>query len=143
MVPTPAAARYRSAGEPRPPAPIVRIFASRILVCPASPTSGRIRCREYRSRCAAATALTVDDDLGSLIGEDILDPALEVGPGEVPGAGDDPVRDLIVLTDVQKGRLAGALEAGENLLGGGLSDLPLDLLQQIPKISHIRTLQYG
>ena len=42
-VPTPAAARYSSAGEPSPPAPITstRAFLSRF--CPSIPTSGMIR----------------------------------------------------------------------------------------------------
>jgi len=45
-VPTPAAARYISAGEPRPPAPTHRTLAFFSLFCPVIPTSGMIRCRE-------------------------------------------------------------------------------------------------
>jgi hypothetical protein len=46
MWPTPAAARYSAAGEPRPPAPSRRIFDSRSLICPSSPISGIRRWRE-------------------------------------------------------------------------------------------------
>ena len=45
-VPTPAAARYISAGEPRPPAPTQSTLAFFSRFCPATPTSGMIRWRE-------------------------------------------------------------------------------------------------
>jgi hypothetical protein len=45
-VPTPAAARYISAGEPRPPAPTHSTLAFFSRFCPAIPTSGMIRWRE-------------------------------------------------------------------------------------------------
>ena len=62
-VPTPAAARYISAGEPRPPAPThsTRAFFSRF--CPVIATSGMIRCRLYRR-----TSSTVRPGAGSTSG---------------------------------------------------------------------------
>ncbi len=42
-VPTPAAARYSSAGEPRPPAPTHSTLAFFSRFCPVMPTSGMIR----------------------------------------------------------------------------------------------------
>src|ERR1700710_1708810 len=47
-VPTPAAARYISAGDPRPPAPMTRTLAFFRRFCPSIATSGMIRWREYR-----------------------------------------------------------------------------------------------
>ena len=44
-VPTPAAARYISAGDPRPPAPTHSTFAFLSRFCPAIATSGMIRWR--------------------------------------------------------------------------------------------------
>ena len=44
-VPTPAAARYIRAGEPRPPAPTQSTLAFLSRFCPAIATSGMIRCR--------------------------------------------------------------------------------------------------
>ena len=44
-VPTPAAARYISAGEPRPPAPMQRTLAFFSRFCPVMATSGMIRWR--------------------------------------------------------------------------------------------------
>ena len=44
-VPTPAAARYSSAGEPRPPAPTTSTLAFFSRFCPVIPTSGMIRWR--------------------------------------------------------------------------------------------------
>jgi len=46
MVPTPAAARYTDEGAPSPPAPMSSTRDLRSLICPASPTSGSIVCRE-------------------------------------------------------------------------------------------------
>ena len=45
-VPTPAAARYISAGLPSPPAPTTSTLAFFSRFCPAIATSGMIRCRE-------------------------------------------------------------------------------------------------
>ena len=42
-VPTPAAARYSSAGLPSPPAPTTSTFAFFSRFCPVMPTSGMIR----------------------------------------------------------------------------------------------------
>ena len=42
-VPTPAAARYSRAGEPRPPAPTHSTLAFFSRFCPVIPTSGMIR----------------------------------------------------------------------------------------------------
>src|SRR3954447_1892258 len=47
-VPTPAAARYISTGEPSPPAPTASTLAFFSRFCPSIPTSGMIRCRLYR-----------------------------------------------------------------------------------------------
>src|SRR4051794_2516233 len=47
-VPTPAAARYMSTGEPRPPAPTASTLAFFSRFCPSIPTSGMIRWRLYR-----------------------------------------------------------------------------------------------
>src|ERR1039458_6975842 len=44
----PAAAIYMEMGEPRPPAPMHSTLVPLIFFWPAKPTSGRIRCREYR-----------------------------------------------------------------------------------------------
>src|SRR5438445_6022983 len=46
-VPTPAAARYSAAGEPRPPAPISSTLAANSLRWPIGPTSGRMMWRAY------------------------------------------------------------------------------------------------
>src|SRR5512139_996556 len=46
-VPTPAAARYRAAGDPSPPAPTSSTRARRSARCPSTPISGRIRWRLY------------------------------------------------------------------------------------------------
>ncbi len=40
IVPMPAAARYSAVGEPRPPAPSSRTFASSIFCWPSTPISG-------------------------------------------------------------------------------------------------------
>ena len=48
-VPTPAAARYMAAGDPRPPAPTTSTRAAWSRRCPSRPTSGRRRCRLYRA----------------------------------------------------------------------------------------------
>src|ERR1017187_9649075 len=48
MVPTPAAVRYNAIGEPSPPEPISNTFAALSRSWPSTPTSGRIRWREYR-----------------------------------------------------------------------------------------------
>ena len=48
-LPIPAAARYSPKGDPSPPAPIMRTLAFFNRRCPAIPTSGMMRCREYRS----------------------------------------------------------------------------------------------
>ena len=45
IVPTPAAARYMSAGEPKPPAPTQRTFAFINLAWPAMARSGMIKWR--------------------------------------------------------------------------------------------------
>ena len=45
IVPTPAAARYRPAGDPSPPAPISSTFDSSSFACPSEPTSGISRWR--------------------------------------------------------------------------------------------------
>ena len=45
-VPTPAAARYRAVGEPRPPAPSSSTLASSSFCWPSMPTSGSSRWRE-------------------------------------------------------------------------------------------------
>ena len=42
----------RAAGEPRPPAPSSSTRAESSRACPASPTSGRVRCRRYRALCS-------------------------------------------------------------------------------------------
>src|ERR1700742_1555385 len=62
-VPTPAAARYSSAGEPSPPAPTTRTFAFFSRFCPVMPTSGMMRCREYRF-----TSSTLSSSAGSTRG---------------------------------------------------------------------------
>src|SRR5690349_10741677 len=62
-VPTPAAARYSSAGLPRPPAPMTRTLAFFSRFCPVTPTSGMIRCRLYR-----ATSSLVSSAAGSTSG---------------------------------------------------------------------------
>src|ERR1022692_2132997 len=49
-VPIPAAARYRLAGEPGPPAPTTSTRAALSRSCPAAPISGNSRWRLYRSR---------------------------------------------------------------------------------------------
>ena len=46
ILPMPAAARYMAMGEPRPPAPMQTTLVEQIFFCPASPTSGKIKCRE-------------------------------------------------------------------------------------------------
>src|SRR5919106_1143665 len=61
----------------------------------------------------------------------------------MPGAGDDAVRHLIVLTHIQERGLARALQPGKDLLRRGLPDLLPDLLQELSEVRHIRTLQYG
>src|ERR1700680_3476443 len=48
ILPTPAAARYSAAGEPRPPAPMSRTLAAMSLRWPMEPTSGRMMWRAYR-----------------------------------------------------------------------------------------------
>jgi hypothetical protein len=45
MRPTPAAARYIAAGEPRPPAPMQSTLDAFSRRCPSMPTSGMIRWR--------------------------------------------------------------------------------------------------
>ena len=45
IVPTPAAARYKPAGEPSPPAPTSSTLEASSFACPASPTSGTSRWR--------------------------------------------------------------------------------------------------
>src|SRR5215218_2118513 len=62
-VPTPAAARYISVGEPSPPAPTASTLAFLSRFCPSIATSGMIRCREYRR-----TSSTVSDSAGSTRG---------------------------------------------------------------------------
>ena len=62
-VPTPAAARYISAGEPRPPAPTQSTFAFLSRFCPVTATSGMIKWREYRR-----TSSTVSSAAGSTSG---------------------------------------------------------------------------
>src|SRR6201996_9838877 len=62
-VPTPAAARYSSAGEPRPPAPTTSTLAFLSRFCPVMPTSGMMRCREYRF-----TSSTLSSPAGSTRG---------------------------------------------------------------------------
>src|ERR1700737_2264144 len=52
-VPTPAAARYISAGAPRPPAPITSTDASFNAAWPGPPTSRRTIWRAYRSSSSA------------------------------------------------------------------------------------------
>src|SRR4051794_2304874 len=47
-VPTPAAARYMSTGEPSPPAPTASTLAFFSRFCPSIPTSGMMRWRLYR-----------------------------------------------------------------------------------------------
>jgi hypothetical protein len=54
---TPAAARYIAAGEPRPPAPMHRTLPAFSFFCPSTPTSGMIRCREYRLISSAVRSL--------------------------------------------------------------------------------------
>ena len=55
-VPTPAAARYIATGDPSPPAPMQRTFASRSLRCPAAPMFGRMMWREYLRTCSSVKA---------------------------------------------------------------------------------------
>jgi hypothetical protein len=43
--PTPAAARYSAAGQPKPPAPTIRTWAARSFSWPSIPISGRRMCR--------------------------------------------------------------------------------------------------
>ncbi|CAD5948302.1 protein of unknown function [Streptomyces sp. KY75] len=62
-VPTPAAARYIRAGEPRPPAPTQSTLAFFRRFCPSIPTSGMIRWREY-----LRTSSTVSSAAGSTRG---------------------------------------------------------------------------
>ncbi len=62
-VPTPAAARYMRAGEPRPPAPTQSTLAFFNRFCPSIPTSGMIRWREY-----LRTSSTVSSAAGSTRG---------------------------------------------------------------------------
>jgi hypothetical protein len=45
IVPTPAAAKYNPAGEPRPPAPMISTLAWDNFFCPLPPTSDKIMCR--------------------------------------------------------------------------------------------------
>jgi purine-nucleoside phosphorylase len=47
-LPMPAAARYIAMGDPKPPAPMHSTLVEQIFFCPAMPTSGRMRWREYR-----------------------------------------------------------------------------------------------
>ena len=47
-MPTPAAARYKRAGDPRPPVPTANTELALSVRWPVTPTCGKIRCREYR-----------------------------------------------------------------------------------------------
>ncbi len=40
--------RQMAMGEPSPPAPMQTTLVEQIFFCPANPTSGKIKCREYR-----------------------------------------------------------------------------------------------
>ena len=49
MEPTPAAARYRAAGDPRPPTPTMSTLAFLSFACPSMPKPGSDMWRAYRS----------------------------------------------------------------------------------------------
>ena len=49
IFPMPAAERYCSTGEPKPPAPTTKIEVDLSFFCPDPPISRIIICREYRS----------------------------------------------------------------------------------------------
>ena len=143
IVPTPAAARYSSAGEPRPPAPmhehlgledldlpgladlgkeeVTRVAVALVVVeeardrvvvaevLPAGEAAGHrddVRVAELLERASGEDAPhaggAVDDDLGVLVGKDVLGPALEMGPGEVVGDRDLAEGDLLLLPHVEE-----------------------------------------
>jgi hypothetical protein len=64
-----------------------------------------------------------------------------MGPGQRPGAGDDPVLDLLLLTNVKEAELLAPIEPLPDGLRGRLAYLLLDLPEQVPKVCHICTLQ--
>ena len=66
IVPTPAAARYSSAGAPRPPAPRTTTEEAFRRRWPSTPTSSRIRWREYR-RISSCVSGGSDDDGASAV----------------------------------------------------------------------------
>ncbi|SKT88888.1 Uncharacterised protein [Mycobacteroides abscessus subsp. abscessus] len=69
MVPTPAAARYNSVGDPSPPAPMTSTLAFLRRFCPSTPRSGMIRCRLYRatsSRVSSAAGRTNGGNVGTV-----------------------------------------------------------------------------
>ena len=67
MVPMPAAARYRSRGEPSPPAPTQSTLACLSLTWPLTPTCGRMRWREYLeiSACVSPSVSRSAGEVGS------------------------------------------------------------------------------
>src|SRR5437667_369628 len=64
--PTPAAPRYCVSGTPRPPAPMISADDCLSLNCPAIPTSGRIRWREYRL-ISAGVRMSLRLDLDGIV----------------------------------------------------------------------------
>ena len=83
----------------------------------------------------------VDDDLGVLVGEHVLDPALEMRPGEVMGGRDLAEGDLFLLPDVEELQGSALVEALFHVLGGDLADLLAELAVQVSKVCHVPTLQ--
>ena len=65
--PTPAAARYKRHGDPRPPAPITSTEAFLSNFWPAIPTSLNTKCREYRAISPLFNSAKNNDDRALLV----------------------------------------------------------------------------
>src|ERR1700712_4157286 len=128
-VPTPAAARYIRAGEPRPPAPTARTLAFFSRFCPSIRTSGMIRWREYLRTSSTVSSAAGSTRGGSDTGTPLVDMYLRtvVLPVTLPrpfsfrDTRSDP-RDNFVPVPGQ--RLERAAQVGRRLGAVGEKDRP-------------------
>jgi hypothetical protein len=92
---------------------------------------------------APDSAGAVDDHLGILVGQHVLDPALEMAPGDVASSRHEAVLDLLVLAHVEDEEPVAPPEALVDVLGRDFLDLGFDLLQQVTEVSHCLILSAG